>query len=888
MKKKGQRNVSAHRLERVQRIFSIVMYACIFGALCYPWMLIVDERYSLLNFVMQMKKSGLDSLIARAGLMSNPFYASGVKVNLATFFVFAVVCLFYVITVFIRKDWNVNLAAVLLSIALLYFGQTPYMLVEFCGNYVEAVLYTGIIMVLPAVECIGRKVIENWDVTVKEKDTYQEKAKKEKAERRERLYFPGKYKKLFYRVVWKNFQRNLKDYMVLLLCNALVFAFVLAGFGLQKLTAAGDTSLELGYPSGAGKILLRSVIELGAVGLFMLVLLLLYYLRKRIPEYGVFRTLGIRKKTMYFTMGLELGLGAALSLLVGGVCGTCIVIGFQKNLSGIEGGFLSPLLLLKALGVMLVIYLITFFVTHDLFVGFRMGSSTELQMMKEWMPGRFHPVFVAAGAGVTAVMVYWYLQNANYENFLLLGGCFAGIYLILRFGIAGYLLHTRKKKGSLLKLLVQHPFYHKSRSSVWYIFGLCVLQICILAVFSVQYFSGTVMEEENALLPYDLVLCANAEYEEDEALLEKMKEMEGVSAADYPMVRVSGTDGTEMIEAKGADPVRSQNIGIPESVYHALKKAQDPDYREEKLGLDPEGETIYVVHQQSKTTKAQPIDYKTLRSKPLLYTGPVCISVDPYSQQTSFSERRIIGEEISSLIGVFCQGERENLVVFSDEYFEKAKEIWKITDPYNGKILRGDEILEYEPFVYQGPTKLITVKADEEALKELEPELNAFRERHEKDEEYDRKVKSYYLKTDAGIQIDTELQMQEAMGKLLICIFFVAEILLLGIKMMTEKRINVRRAEFLNCMGMRKKERKRLIRWEMGTYYLLVTLVSAVISVILLFATFHARLYGPADINAMLEKLIPFIVCELAASGVVMWLLTEWNIRQIEKKIKEV
>ena len=271
-----------------------------------------------------------------------------------------------------------------------------------------------------------------------EADEYHEKERREKEERKERLYFPGKYKKLFYRVIWKNFRRNLKDYTVLLVCNALVFGFVLTGFGMQKLTSKEGTTAKMtmtdlgewevtveggakelpqsGIPSGAGEVLLKSIVELGAVGLFMLVLLLLYYLRKRIPEYGVFKTLGIRRKTMYFCMGLELGIGTILSLVIGGVAGTVLIAVFQKNIGGIEGSFLSPLLLLKAVAVMLVIYLVTFFVTHDLFVGFRMGSSLDLQVMKERMPRKFHIVVTAAGLGLCALMVYWYGMKNERER----------------------------------------------------------------------------------------------------------------------------------------------------------------------------------------------------------------------------------------------------------------------------------------------------------------------------------------------------------------------------------------------------------------------------------------------------------------------------------------
>lgn len=910
MGKQGKtKGVSSERLLKIQRRFSVILYMLLFAAMGYPWMMIGEKKYSVVTFAWKFKKEGIDYFVRQAGLEPNELFGLGVKINLGIFALLVALGIFYLITVFAGKNWNINIAALLVSIAIPYAGMTPYMLVDFCGNYTEAILSTGIFMVITTVECIGRKVIENWDVTSSQADEYRKKEQREKEERKERLYFPGRYKKLFYRVIWKNFRRNLKDYTVLLVCNALVFGFVLTGFGMQKLTAQESTVATLvqtdygqwevtegggvaefpqsGIPSGAGDVLLRSVIELGAVGLFMLVLLLLYYLRKRIPEYGVFKTLGIRRKTMYFCMGLELGIGTVLSLVIGGAAGTMLITVFQKKIGGLDGSFLSPLLLLKAVAVMLVIYLLTFFVTHDLFVGFRMGSSLDLQVMKERMPRKFHAVVVAVGLGLCALMVYWYGMNGNFENVQILAGCFVGMYFILRFGVAGYLLHVRKKKGALSKLLRQHPFYHKSRSAVWYMFGLCVLQVCILAVFSVQVFSVSLVRDEDELFPYDLVMCASAEDEEDVKLLEKMRQTEGVEVSDYPMFRVSGTDATERSENNEMTAIRSQNIGISESTYHALKKALDPDYKETPLGLDDKGESIYIVHQQNKATKARPIDYKPLRSSPYIYTGPVCISVDPYSHRTAFMSRRIVGEEVSSPVGALCQGERENLVVFSDTYFEKAKDIWKDTNPYDGEVLKPEEKADYEDLLNQGPTRLIVARADDAEIEQLKPELDAFRQRHIKEEEYDAKVKSYYLKKDAMFQMNSELNMQDVMGRLLICIFFAAGLLLLGIKMMTEKKMIVRRTEFLNCMGMRKKDRRWLIRWEMGMYYLTVSVLSAGISIALLFAAFHARLYTAQDIKAILGKILPFGVLELAALGILIWMLTEWNIRQIEKKARE-
>ena len=133
-----------------------------------------------------------------------------------------------------------------------------------------------------------------------------------------------------------------------------------------------------------------------------------------------------------------------------------------------------------------------------------------------------------------------------------------------------------------------------------------------------------------------------------------------------------------------------------------------------------------------------------------------------------------------------CQGERENIVVFSDAYFEKARQ----------------EAMELD---YPGPTKLILANGKEDAFASLEPELKAFKERHRKDEKYDARVKSYYRKEDAQKRFRAELDMKRVMAEFLLPIFFLACVLLIKIKLMTERRANERRTEFLSCMGMRKK-----------------------------------------------------------------------------------
>lgn len=884
----GKEKITTNRRRRIQRRFSVIIYLCIFAALCYPWIMIGKVRYNLLSFAKCLKTEGAASIIERAGVAPDPSYEVGLTINLCLYLVFFIFGVLYLITMYLKKDWYLNTAVLLMSITYTYVGMWEYMIGTICSNTVEAVLYPGVLLVLSGIECIGRKLIEIWDREVVDRAEYEKKEKREKAERKARLYFPGKYNRLFFRVIWKNFIGNLKEYSVLLLCNGLVCAFVVSGFGMQALVKEGDMSYKTGYPAGAGKILFRGLVELGIVGLLMLVLLLLYYLRKRLPEYGVFKTLGIRTKTIYSCLGVELGIGMVVSLIFGGVLGAVMVFLFQGRAGGGTADWCSPLLFLKAAAIMMLIYLVTFFATHDLFVGFRMGSSTELQMMKEWIPRRFQFVFVAAGVCLTISGVLEYRKNVNAESADLLIRCCAGIYLVLRFGIAGYLHWRKKRKGALAKLLKQHPFYHKSRSAVWYIFGLCVLQTCIIGLFFVQLFSARLVDT-GELFPYDLVLLAG-EGEEEDAFLKEIQEKEGVSAEVYPMFRVSGCDA-------GTAGIASQNIGISESTYHALKKARYPKYQEKSLGLDDKGERIYIVHQQDKGTEAQPIDYYDYfvpKETPVLYTGPVCEMFSPGPEfahgmsMASFCIRQIAGEEMDSLIGVFSQGERENLIVFSDAYFEKAKNQWKVTHPYWGETMTEEELLEEGVEPNQGPTKLVLVKVEEKVLKGLAPELSAFKKRHQAEEKYDTKVRSFYLKTEIKKRADAEIQMRKTMALLLSAAFCAASVLLLGIKMMTEKRMNIRRAQFLDCMGMKKAERTALLRSEIRVYYILTVLFSGVLSACLVLGSLNARLYGAADAQRLLRMILLAAVCELALFGVAAWILTEWNIRRIEKKMCEV
>ncbi len=125
------------------------------------------------------------------------------------------------------------------------------------------------------------------------------------------------------------------------------------------------------------------------------------------------------------------------------------------------------------------------------------------------------------------------------------------------------------------------------------------------------------------------------------------------------MVRITNSDKTEKNESYYETRIQGQLIGISESTYHALKKAIDPDYKPTLSPSGCKGRESLSVHQQDRSVKAQPVDWTFSKKKPNIHVGIVCEGYTPYehySEETTYQQRTIAGEEIGSLTGCFRDG----------------------------------------------------------------------------------------------------------------------------------------------------------------------------------------------------------------------------------------
>lgn len=408
---------------------------------------------------------------------------------------------------------------------------------------------------------------------------------------------------------------------------------------------------------------------------------------------------------------------------------------------------------------------------------------------------------------------------------------------------------------------------------------LIVIHVCVMSFFSVKVVSNRIADKTDTLYPYDYVWLANSN---DTGIIEKLKQECKAEVTSIPMVRATTIDNTERLEGP-FDLVwqQGQNIGISESSYRKLKKAVG-EKPKKHLNLDKNGKKIYVVYQQDQGTKAKPIDHYQLMIHPNLHIGQPLFGFDTMEHQTYYPVRTITGSETSSLIGAFKQGKYENLIVFADAYFDKIKDYWKTTDMSTGeKIKTSDAVLEEN--IHEWPTKLVLANVPEKYQKKADQLTIDFAKQHAYDESFDSLVKSTYTKTEAAKKQQMERILECVMNGFVLIILSVISMLLLHMKVQMELPDMRKRYQFMNRLGMNRRERICIEKKEISRFVTIPSVIAVIVTVLYSGIVFGLRDYHLNDvknyvINAGVLWIIYFIL---------QWLNLKWLEDTIVKKIEK-
>lgn len=695
--------------------------------------------------------------------------------------------------------------------------------------------------------------------------------------------------KLFFLVMKKIFLGHYKEMRILILCEMILTAISYAIVSGYQMFSSGHSSEYFLQEDGISKSFFSARMILLFCGMVLIITVLISYLGKRIPEYVFLQRMGISKKDLKKMVLYEAAISYLASIIGGFFVGKILNIGLKTliiqalNINfklGKVAFFTYPLICV----LILCIYGLSFLLVKELESDFLIITNTKETARVEKLRGKFRIPKIVLGIVLCVYSVYAYSKIYHYESAFLIIMFFAGLYLSLRNILSVFLEYTKRKneKKYYKNLLKNNRFYYRINTISRYILFFSLMSFLSCFYFGIQFISIINDEKAENLYPYDFMCIADRA---DDKIFEKIKEKYHATVVEYPMVRVANADKTEHSEGRGEVVIQGQQIGISESTYYKLKKAIDPSYKKKSLKLDKNGKKVYIVHQQDRSTKAQPLDWYYNKKLPDLHIGLPCEYCDHADHETTYYEKIVAGEEISSLTGCYSTPKCENLVVFSDEYFEKAKNEWKDTDVLTGyKVERYNAIYgdEGEPYIVEGPTKLVLIQTDEKYMDQIDRELESKEEKHKYIGNYDSTVKFHYSSKTATLDMKTERAV-----KALICIYIILTLSVLNWIMLyamheMEKKEKTEREQFLIFMGMDKDERKKMNRREWYVYWIIPTIILVISTAFFMRDTMVARMYTE-DMREICElQEIELLIIWIVINGIYFWIMN----RKVGKELK--
>lgn len=689
------------------------------------------------------------------------------------------------------------------------------------------------------------RILESWN----EAAIFAQKEREAKKERKRRLRFPGHYSRLFYQLLWKDLKYRWKDMAFLFLSAFLTVLFLFLGIGIyQKFSISyGEDTAVLGL--GLVEIIRDFLVATAFVGLFLVSSTLSFYQKRKLASAGVIKTLGIRSQALFLSGIGELFVCFLAACIAAWAAGSVLLFlicqGISKWIPDTEAsGKAGISVYLGTLAGIIVIAMFAYGVAYEMRGSYRSTDTRSRVASWEPLPGKSAAAVAAGFTVLGVILLYFYQQRRMAESLILVCGILVCVVIVFK-NMWGILFRRKQAdmEEFLSRLTNQYRLRYRFRTITRYLSLLMAIHVFFLAVFSVKFISSFSSEKPEDLYPYDYVFLANSQ---DDLYFNRLKEECEAEIYSFPMVRATTLDNTEMPDSFNEIVIQQgQNIGISETTYRALKELAGESW--EDLDLDDGGNKIHVVYQQDQSSRAKPLDWFQWTKKPYIHIGQGLMAHNIYTRRETYPPREIISEERGALIGAFRQGKYENLIVFSDAYFNSVKDSWKTTDFLTGESVSPDEAVQGET-IHEWPTRLCLVNVPEEYRERAEKILTAFRKDHAFDEQFDPLVKSAYDSGEEMHQREMERQMEMIVNGTILLMLLAGGTLLIHMKIRMDMPEMRKDYHFLATFGMDKEERICLEKREISRYVWIPLALAGGVSVVLTGLIWKLRLYEMSDI----------------------------------------
>ena len=147
---------------RRKRVFSIICYIINIIIVFYPWIIVGNTKYNIVQLKRKIETIGIHTMIKRNGLIvDNPnFVGAMVKVQVVLYFCFILLCLGYIVCVVIGKNRRLNLVTFYASIGLMIVNITGYSIASLCTNTIQGTLFPIITVIITLIELLSSALPE--------------------------------------------------------------------------------------------------------------------------------------------------------------------------------------------------------------------------------------------------------------------------------------------------------------------------------------------------------------------------------------------------------------------------------------------------------------------------------------------------------------------------------------------------------------------------------------------------------------------------------------------------------------------------------------------------------------------------------------------------------
>lgn len=600
-------------------------------------------------------------------------------------------------------------------------------------------------------------------------------------------------------------------------------------------------ALQIGKERQAGELagfLFYSIIFMGIISVLILALALKPYVRGRKKDYILMHTLGMPKRVLNLWILKEYAMLQGLGLVSGYILGSALygsIQCFLKRWYPVYAGKLLPSSLshLIALACVVILLVYSTFINYEIYTETELGTDGKGREKDRFRGGKRSPYEILAGMGILILACLGYQWQTVRESAYCLILATIGMITFLS-GVASACLSKNKKdwKKYFGSLPASYSFYAHYKKYKRQAMALFALHFFFLSFLMIRGMSLMPLREIARQFPYDYVVLGKSQ----ERLKDLRKEYR-LTGEEIPIVRLTVPSVNELNGGSRMDiSFQGQQIGIAEKTYRKLTG--------KSLGLS--GKEIAIFFQREKGEVAHPLDFTVLYGSPRIRVGTPRNYLW-YERDKEFDRSyQVAAQDRRRIIGPLSEGRQEQILVFSDTYFQK--------------IYREGEFPSW-----MGMYRL----AKETNLGELKKRLLDYQESYGEYSKYDDSIRAVYEKQALVEKTESFYLLKLFVYGFLGILFQVCIVYVMVWRYGTDIEEWKERMEKYQRLGMKKKDREQILKREFQLPCHLALAVSVCMTILFVILTAKVRYFSIREFVVLFR----FMAMGTGIYAVVHWAL---------------